>query len=92
MFYSGNFFPENGYNYTHFKNERYDEIYERALTEQDQDVRYSLYKQMQQIIHEQVPVIPLFYGETLRFYNRSVNGIESNYLNQLSLKKVNIKN
>ena len=41
---------------------------------------------MQQIIHEQVPVIPLFYGETLRFYNRSVNGIESNYLNQLSLK------
>ena len=29
----------------------------------------------------------LFYGETLRFYNRSVNGIESNYLNQLSLKK-----
>ena len=90
LFYSGNFFPENGYNYTHFKNERYDEIYERALTEQDQDVRYSLYKQMQQIIHEQVPVIPLFYGETLRFYNRSVNGIESNYLNQLSLKKATL--
>jgi len=92
LFYGGNFFPENGYNYTHFKNELYDQLYEEALKEKDDELRYALYRQMQQILHDEVPVIPLFYGETLRFYHKRVKGINSNSMNMLELKNVKIIN
>ena len=90
LFYSDNFFPNNGYNYTHFKNETYDLLYEKAMKEQHEESRYQLYKQMQEIIHEEVPVIPLFYGETLRFYSKRVSGVKSNSMNMLYLKNVKI--
>ena len=90
LFYSGNFFPDYGYNYTHFKNELYDQLYENAIKEQDNEKRYDLYRQMQEIIHEEVPVIPLFYGETLRFYHNRVRGIKSNSMNMLYLKNVKV--
>ncbi len=92
LFYGGNFFPENGYNYTHFKNEAYDQLYEKALKEKDDEVRYTLYREMQQILHDEVPVIPLFYGETLRFYHKRVQGVKSNSMNMLQLKNVKIIN
>ena len=90
LFYSDNFFPNNGYNYTHFKNETYDLLYEKAMKEQHEESRYQLYKKMQEIIHEEVPVIPLFYGETLRFYSNRVSGVKSNSMNMLYLKNVKI--
>jgi len=90
LFYSKNFYPKSGYNYTHFKNDLYDKIYEKAIIEQDTSIKYSLYKQLNEILNEQSPVIPLFYGETLRFYNKSVSGIISNSMNILDLKRVKI--
>ena len=90
LFYSDNFFPDKGYNYTHFKNDNYDRLYEQAIKEQEVDKRYDLYRQMQEIIQEEVPVIPLFYGETLRFYHHKVSGVKSNSMNMLYLKNVKI--
>ena len=90
LFYSDNFFPDKGYNYTHFKNDNYDRLYEEAIKEQDVEKRYNLYRQMQEIIQEEVPVIPLFYGETLRFYHHRVSGVKSNSMNMLYLKNVKI--
>ena len=90
LFYSENFYPKSGYNYTHFKNDLYDEIYEKAIIEQDTSIKYSLYKQLNEILNEESPIIPLFYGETLRFYNKSVSGIISNSMNILDLKRVKI--
>ncbi|CAG5080356.1 ABC transporter substrate-binding protein [Parvicella tangerina] len=91
LFYSKNFYPENGLNYTHFSDPTYDEFYEKALVEDSVELRYSYYKQMHQILHEQAPVIPIYYGETLRFYNKSVSGVESNALNMLDLTRVKVK-
>lgn len=91
LFYSKNFYPENGSNYTHFKNEKYDKLYEKALVEKDDDLRYDLYKQMNSIIHQEAPVIPLFYAETLRFLKNTVSGLQGNSLNMLSLKKVKVE-
>ena len=58
--------------------------------EQNQKKRYSYYKQMQQIIHDFAPVIPLFYAETLRFYHNYISGVSSNSMNMLNLKEVKI--
>ena len=88
LFYGNNFFPDNGYNYYHFKNDDYDSLYVLALAEQNKVQRYVFYRKMQQIIHDYAPVIPLFYAETLRFYHKYVQGISSNSMNMLNLKKV----
>ena len=90
LFYSKYFYPKYGYNYTHFKHDLYDQIYEKAIIEQDTTLKYSLYKQLNEILNEQSPVIPLFYGETLRFFNKSVSGVSSNSMNILDLKRVRI--
>lgn len=92
LFYSQNFYPESGSNYTHFKNHRYDMLYELASVEKDDETRMQLYKDMNQLLHNEAPVIPLFYAETLRFIKNNVTGLKSNSLNSLSLKKVKIEN
>lgn len=91
LFYSNNFYPENGSNYTHFNNPEYDLLYEAALYENNDATRYELYKEMQILIQEEVPVIPLFYAETFRVVNNKVNGLEGNSLNMLSLKRVKVE-
>ncbi|MCB9187934.1 MAG: ABC transporter substrate-binding protein [Flavobacteriales bacterium] len=91
LFYSKNFYPDNGLNYTHFSDASYDAIYEKAIVEDSVELRYNYYKQMNQILHEQAPVIPIYYGETLRFYNKSVSGVESNALNMLDLTRVKVE-
>ncbi len=90
LFYSKNFYPENGSNYTHFSNKEYDQLYEDSMLETDDKKRFAMYKRMQEIIHEEVPVIPLFYAETLRFVSKRVEGLSGNSLNMLSLKKVKV--
>ena len=47
LFYSKNFAP-NGPNYTHFKDEEFDMLYEKALSETDHDLRAELYQKMDQ--------------------------------------------
>jgi peptide/nickel transport system substrate-binding protein len=49
-----------GQNYTHFKNEEFDRLYEQAFKENDQK-RFILYQKMDQIIIDEV--IPLFYDK-----------------------------
>ena len=91
LFYSNNFYPENGSNYTHFDSPEYDLLYEAALYENNDVIRYDLYKKMQLLIQEEVPVIPLFYAETFRVVNNKVDGLEGNSLNMLSLKRVKVE-
>lgn len=92
LFYSQNFYPENGSNYTHFKNPQYDMLFELASIEKDDNARMKLYKEMNQILHDEAPVVPLFYAETLRFLKNNVQGLKGNSLNSLSLKKVKVLN
>lgn len=87
LFYSGNFAP-NGPNYTHFSNLKYDALYEASFLETDDSKRYLLYQQMDKIIIDEAPIIPLFYDKVARFTRKNVVGLGINPLNLLSLKKV----
>jgi peptide/nickel transport system substrate-binding protein len=86
-FYGKNAAPPN---YTRFQNAAFDRLYEAALRETDAERRYALYRQMEQILVEEAPVIFLFYDETAQFANRRVSGLPRNAINLLSLKKVAI--
>jgi oligopeptide transport system substrate-binding protein len=87
LFYSKNFTPQ-GPNYTLFKNEKYDQLYESALAEVDDSVRYELYREMDSIIIENSPIVPLYYDRVLRFVSKDVEGLGSNSMNLLTLKRV----
>lgn len=87
LFYSPNFCPK-GPNYTHFSNKNYDKLYERSLSEVNDSVRYSLYRQMDKIIIEEAPVVVLFYDKVLRFTQKNIEGLGSNPMNLLTLKRV----
>lgn len=87
VFYSKNFSP-SGPNYTHYMNMKYDRLYEKALAEPTDSLRFILYRQMDQMIMDDSPVIPLYYDEAVRFIHNDVQGLESNPMNLLFLKKV----
>lgn len=87
LFYSRNFAPE-GPNYTHFSNREFDRLYEQAARETNDEKRFALYTQMDKLIMEEAPVIPLFYDKAARFTRKNVHGLGINPLNMLHLKKV----
>lgn len=88
VFYSRNGSPPN---YTRFSNKQFDELYDKALAENDDAKRFELYHQMEQIIIEEAPVVPLFYDEVLRFSQKNIDGLTANGLNLLNLKRVSIR-
>ena len=86
-FYSPNFTP-NGPNYTHFKNEAFDRLYEMSFMVQKDSLRQLMYTQMDSIITAHAPIIPLYYDEVIRFTQRNVKGLTTNPQNFLVLKRV----
>jgi ABC-type transport system substrate-binding protein len=50
--------------------------------------RLSFYQQMDNIILEEAVVIPLYYDEVLRFVQKGVEGLSTNPMNLLNLKRV----
>lgn len=87
LFYSKNFAP-NGPNYTHFKNDTFDQMYDAAYLETDQDLRALLYTKMDALIMSSAPIVPLFYDEVVRFTRKNVEDLGINATNLLELKSV----
>ncbi|GAA3516409.1 ABC transporter substrate-binding protein [Aquimarina addita] len=86
-FYSKNFTP-NGPNYTHFKNETFDRLYEESFSIKDNKVREQNYAKMDSIIIAHAPIIPLYYDQVVRFTQKNVKGLTNNPQNFLILKRV----
>ncbi len=87
LFYSKNFTP-NGPNYTHFQNESFDHLYEKAIQETNTITRYKLYQEMDSIIISEAPIVPLYYDEVIRFSQKNVIGLGINPIDLLNLKNV----
>lgn len=87
LFYSENFAP-NGPNYTHFKDDQFDRLYETSLSVSELKERAQLYAQMDSLIMQKAPVVVLFYDEVIRFTRKNVNGLGINPINLLDLRKV----
>lgn len=84
-FYSKNFAP-SGPNYTHYKNEEFDRLYEQALTESDDTKRISMYQQLDSLLMSEQPIIVLFYDQSVRLLNKNISGLVNNPLNIPTLK------
>ncbi|MEO8795593.1 MAG: ABC transporter substrate-binding protein [Daejeonella sp.] len=87
VFYSKNFVPI-GPNYTSFKNKKFDALFERSFSETDDEKRYALYREMDNLVMEESPVIILFYDQLINLYQNNITGFSNNAQNLLILKKV----
>ena len=87
LFYSGNPAPPR---YTRFENEAFDTLYESALKENNDSIRYDLYNNMEKILIDEAPIIFLFYDQTALTAGAKWKNLPSNAINLLSLKKVSL--
>jgi peptide/nickel transport system substrate-binding protein len=85
VFYSKNPAPPN---YTRYKNEAFDVLYEKALLETNDNVRYSLYRQMDKMIVDDAPIVPVWYDMAIHLVNKNVQNMHANALNLLELRRV----
>ena len=88
VFYSENPAPPN---YTRYSNPQYDLLYRKSLQENDDSIRYSLYRQMDQLVIMDAPVVPLWYDQVIHLVSPSVSGFEANGLNLLELRYAHIR-
>ena len=88
LFYGKNDAPPN---YTYFKNDEFDQLYEKAVQTENPNEYIPMYQRMEAIIIEEAPVIPLYYDEAVRFVSKRVKGLPQNAMNLLDLKKVTIE-
>jgi len=87
MFYGKNTAPPN---YTRFHNEEFDRLYEQCLVEPDEEKKVALFQQMDRIIIEEAPCVPLFYDEVMHFVQNRVKDFNTNSSNLIDLKKVRL--
>jgi peptide/nickel transport system substrate-binding protein len=88
VFYGKNPAPPN---YTRYRNARFDELYEKALVTENDSLRFDLYRQMDQIVMNDAPVVPLWYDEVIHLVNPRVSGFTPNGLNLLELRRTRIR-
>jgi oligopeptide transport system substrate-binding protein len=85
VFYGKNPAPPN---YTRYNNPEFDRLYENALATTDDTARMKMYQQMDRILIEDAPVIPLWYDEVIRIVQPGLKGFDPNGLNLLELRRV----
>lgn len=90
LFYSKNLQP-NGSNYTHYVNPEYDKLFEKSQRCLNDSLRNLYYTQLDAMLMEDAPVVVLYYDKVLRFTGINVEGLGTNPINMLDLRKVKIK-
>lgn len=88
MYYSKNPAPPN---YTRYKNPAFDVLYEKALQETNDSLRYELYRQMDQLVINDAPIIPLWYDMVIHLVQKDVTGFQPNALNLLELRRTRVE-
>ena len=87
LFYSKNFSP-GGPNYTHFSNSQFDSLFEKALQTPQYLERKVLYGQMDSLLLEEAPVVPLFYDQVSHFLRKNISDFGTNPVNMLDFSEV----
>ena len=85
VFYSKNPAPPN---YTRYKNASFDELYEKAVAQKNDSMRYKLYRQMDQLVINDAPIVPLWYDMAIHLVHTNIINFTPNSLNLLELRKV----
>jgi oligopeptide transport system substrate-binding protein len=88
VFYSENPSPPN---YTRYSNPVFDRLYRNSLIENNDSIRFDLYRKMDQLMIDDAPIVPLWYDQVIHLVNPAVSGFEANGLNLLELRHTRIR-
>jgi peptide/nickel transport system substrate-binding protein len=88
VFYSKNPSPPN---YTRYNNPAFDALYEQSTKEPNDTLRYRLYQQMDQLVMNDAPVVPVWYDMVIHLVQPYVQNFKPNSLNWLELRRVEFK-
>ncbi|HVF96127.1 MAG TPA: ABC transporter substrate-binding protein, partial [Flavisolibacter sp.] len=88
VFYSKNPAPPN---YTRYSNRAFDALFEKAIAETNDSLRYQLYRQADQLMINDAPVVPLWYDVAVHLVQNSVQAFRPNALNLLELRRTKKK-
>lgn len=84
VFYGPNTAPPN---YTRFNHTQYNQLYDLAILEMDPLKRREIYRELDRILIEESPVIPLFYDQTAWFAQNHIQQLKTNSINLLKLNQ-----
>jgi peptide/nickel transport system substrate-binding protein len=87
VFYSKNPAPPN---YTRYSNPAYDRLYNHLLEVNNDSARRYIYREMDQLMIRDAPVVPLWYDEVIHLVSRNISGFVPNGLNLLELRRVRV--
>ena len=87
VFYGKNPAPPN---YTRYNNPKFDKLYEAALSEKNDSLRYKIYQQADQLMMKDAPVVPLWYDMVIWMVQPYVKDFIPNGLNLLELRRVKL--
>ena len=85
VFYSKNPAPPN---YTRYNNPAFDELYEKAIAEKSDSLRYRMYQDLDKMIVRDAPIVPLWYDMVIHLVHPYVENFKPNSLNMLELRRV----
>jgi peptide/nickel transport system substrate-binding protein len=86
--FTTNRFTPNGPNYTHYTNSNYDKIYDALGASNNSDSTLIYCEQLEQLLNEETPVIPLYYDQVMHFIRSNVKNLPTNSVNMLDLRRV----
>jgi oligopeptide transport system substrate-binding protein len=63
-------------------------LFEQAYHVKDNAKRYALYRQMDNLVMQESPVVVLYYDKLVNLYQNNITGYSNNAQNLLILKRV----
>jgi oligopeptide transport system substrate-binding protein len=85
---------KSGNNSTNFCDKSYDQLVEKARRTEDDDARYKVYAQLEQILggpNGSMPVLPIYWYTYVAQERPNIEGLDTNLLNQTDLTGVEVK-
>lgn len=74
--YKSLFLSNEAYNYSHYKDPKFDELWNKGAVETDETKRADIYKQIQQTVANQMTVYPIAYTQAVVAIDNSYGGIK----------------
>ncbi|MHB8500696.1 MAG: ABC transporter substrate-binding protein [Candidatus Acidiferrales bacterium] len=74
--FSSKRFPPDGANRGHYRNPRIDALTDQIRIEMDRDKRKALCSEVQQILAEDLPYLPLWFTDVVSVHRRSLGGLQ----------------
>ena len=83
--------PKSTTNRSHYFNERVVELIDLAVAEFDTEQRLAYYKEVQEIAHDEIPVIPLYYQTLFFGANKNIGGVTWSNTSNIDFSGIYVK-